>query len=156
MDSLPREIIFQIVSYLGIHKAPLTPLAITSKSWQTVVESATFCKLKIRSTELAMFKEVFCNPGYEYRQTLLHELRFEVTLPAYPDTACAEYENEKDRSANSAVFSCDVSSLVHLLAGFRADNTALVLELEVLSQTDQDAQSQAAMTQRLNDVYTGA
>lgn len=119
-----------------MHKAPLAALATTSRSWQTAIEPTTFRELKLGSGDLAMFKQVFCRSGHEYRQPLLRLLWFEVTLAPYSDAACAEYENDKDRANNSAAFSRDVSSLLYTLSDFRANGTALVLRINAWSSTD--------------------
>ncbi|KAI1137695.1 hypothetical protein F5Y05DRAFT_58457 [Hypoxylon sp. FL0543] len=129
MDKLPLEIRVDIVSFLPKaldgNGRPFRPgLASLSRAWQAAVEPVTFEKLHITSAEFPEFSAKFSNVN---RRRFLKVLHFDIVLPAYSDSACAEYETDQDREANDRVASEAVSRLLHELATWPAD-----LDIELL------------------------
>ncbi|KAG9768495.1 hypothetical protein KCU95_g16974, partial [Aureobasidium melanogenum] len=67
MDILPLELVTRIIDIVSYpdsddersHKARLASLALVSKQWRVIVESQTFCAIRVESTELETFDQVY-------------------------------------------------------------------------------------------------
>jgi hypothetical protein len=64
MDNLPSEIISNIVAWIPDRTRPrrkgrLAPIALISRQWQQVVEHRTFSSLRLRTTDLETFAQIF-------------------------------------------------------------------------------------------------
>ncbi len=96
MDRLPQEIIESIVGYMlpeenywsdyeiatGSKVDSVAAYASLSRSFQHAVERVSFRNIKIKSTELGHFKDVFQNKNL-YRRVLLKGLYMTIILPEY-------------------------------------------------------------------------
>ncbi|RSL44349.1 hypothetical protein CEP54_014720 [Fusarium duplospermum] len=124
MDTLPQDIIDQIVSYLFAtkfklrkpyahlhHHLPRAPFATVSRRLQTAVERWTFRDIRINSDELEKFIQLL-TPA---RRTFLAGLEFIPILPPYKDTVNARAESPAERAANDESYTQAVQSLLEAL-----------------------------------------
>ncbi|KAJ4328662.1 hypothetical protein N0V84_000853 [Fusarium piperis] len=151
MDTLPQDIIDNIVSYLlaGRFK-PRQPykylrprlsraaLATVSRRLQTAVERWTFRDIRIDSDELEKFTQLL-TPA---RRTFLAGLEFIPILPPYKDAASARAESPVERAANDESYTRAVRSLLEILKTWEEEDSLSInyrLKLSInLSQSRSD------------------
>lgn len=137
METLPQDIIDQIISYLVPRNRkpgassdkddgsfpPLAPLAgAISYRVQCAVERQTFKSIKISSQELQEFSQILT----PRRRFLLTSLSFTAILPTYDAEAATRAESPAERAANDESYTEAISSLFHLLESWEIENPELV------------------------------
>lgn len=127
MDRLPQELIKHIASFIereedqshiGILqrkklRSKLPPYATLSRAWQLAIETRTFGKLRIKSTELPYVTQVVTG----HRRGFIANIQYQVILPGYPDHYCAKFETEKDQERNNQAFTYAIHILFQFLKG---------------------------------------
>ncbi|KAJ0161527.1 hypothetical protein CTA2_6076 [Colletotrichum tanaceti] len=136
MDSLPQDIIDEIVSHLvppdskpkapydvrGRPPHPLAPVAAVSRRLQTAVERLTFRSIKITSDELTRFDKLLTPP----RRRHLASLTVTVLLPPYDDAAARRAESPEERIANDESYSRGIAALFGVLHGWEAEDSGTI------------------------------
>lgn len=132
MDTLPQDLIDDIVSYLlpsGFKpkeplderkkpSPPLAPLATVSRRLQVAVERLTFRYIEISSEGLGRFEDIFTFS----RRRFLKSLIFTAILPSYDDAARLRAESPADRAANDASYSQAVQALFRILNSWETED----------------------------------
>lgn len=149
MDSLPQDLIDEIVSYLLPNKPKpkrlyqsrkkrygpsqhgrLAPLATVSRRLQTAVERLTFRYIKITSEETSRFAELL-TPARRYS---LAGLIFTAILPEYDYAAAQRAESPEERTANDEAYTRAIHALFHVLKTWEVENPETIpyrLELSI-------------------------
>ncbi|KAL6404312.1 hypothetical protein AUP68_13699 [Ilyonectria robusta] len=132
METLPQDLIDQIVSYLlpenfkpkgsydkrGKPALPIAPLAALSRRLRASVERLTFKYIKINSDELAEFGQLL-TPA---RRSLLVGLTFTVILPSYDAAAGLRAESPAERAANDESYTQAIKSLCQTLKRWETED----------------------------------
>lgn len=117
MDQLPPEIVALVVSFLD--EGNVGAYATISRQWQVAIENVTFRRLRVQSSELALFSERLAHP---HRRAALGEIAYEVILPAYSVDRCAKFERRREREANNAAFNEAIVELFALLKSWEEED----------------------------------
>lgn len=110
MVELPVEMFDIIASFSGRNDLPR--LGTVSRAWQFAIERLTMRAIRIRSTDLQVFSDLFVHRN---RQAALKFIDFEVVLPAYSDRQCARFETDQDKQRNNEALTDAVHSLFSIL-----------------------------------------
>ncbi|KAB2578838.1 hypothetical protein DBV05_g2605 [Lasiodiplodia theobromae] len=117
MDQLPPEIVALVVSFLD--EGNVGAYATVSRQWQVAIENVTFRRLRVQSSELALFSERLAHPR---RRATLGEIAYEVILPAYSVDRCAKFERRREREVNNAAFNKAITELFALLKSWEEED----------------------------------
>jgi len=142
MNKISADIVTLIVDqFCHGDKSSLTCYASISSTWQHAVESRNFAHIKLYSTEIPTFSEVFAR--YPNRRTYLRQLDFYIVLPE-PGVSGAQ------RSRNQWRFRTAVKSLLTTLNQWENEGDA------PLAQTNAtlDLSFQYAESDKLRDKHS--
>ncbi|KAI9642413.1 hypothetical protein NHQ30_009218 [Ciborinia camelliae] len=157
MERIPQEVLNRIVELLPDrheHKLALPALATVSRAWQQAAERLTFRSLHINSKELDIFTSVFSSTSM-IRRRFLRNLKFDILLPSYSDAACANYETEHNRTANSDVASLHISSAIQQLSQWPTDGN-LSFIINIYSPMDSSHRGQEKLIGDMNAAEMGS
>lgn len=109
---LPTEILHGIVFNLD---GPLAPYASVSRSFQDLIEQATFAEIKTSSAndEVKLFESVFSSLR---RRRLLRTLHFKVELPDISEKHFKKFQSRREAAGNNLVYTNAVHALFRRLA----------------------------------------
>ncbi|PGH15129.1 hypothetical protein AJ79_02655 [Helicocarpus griseus UAMH5409] len=116
MDKFPQEIISAILGHFDEKedRSQIISFATISRQWQFAVERFNLRCVKVESTALSTFANLF-RPSQSHRNVLVKVIHFGAVLPSYSDEACCEYETEIEKDTNSQVFSEAIHELFKVL-----------------------------------------
>jgi hypothetical protein len=149
MNDLPSPLLVDIISLLDPSEQPLSSYCTVSKQVQFAVERRTFRYIRLKSTDLKRFEEIF----WDYnRREALAQIDYNVILPSYSDKRCASYERAKDKDLNNEAFTEAVHALFRILHSWEQETGAkrsnwlrgcpIKLKLAVYSPTDRPYRSE--------------
>ena len=110
--NLPPELLAMIISFLDYHER--RRYVTISRQWQLQIEPHAFRKIRLKSTDLQAFSDIFVG----HRRALLADLRYDVVLPSYDDCQRARFERTKDKQANNEVLTEAIHGLFSVLASW--------------------------------------
>jgi hypothetical protein len=125
MNNLAPELLAAIVSQLELVPqlelplSKLSPYSTVSRQWQFAVERHTFCCIRLKSTDLEHFSNLFRD---HRRREILAAIDYHVILPTYSDKRCAKFETAKDRNLNNEAFTEAFHGLFRILHSWEQDS----------------------------------
>ena len=140
IKSLTPEIIWCICRYVcfpeegyGYEYKGLAPFSTISRSWQAVVEEATFAHLSFTQHGLADARRII-TPA---RQHLVSSIKFHIQLNSYDESARLQIETQEEQEQNSSIFTKAVQDAFHLIKSWEpASRRRRWLQLFVWSPSD--------------------
>jgi hypothetical protein len=148
MDNLPQELINRIVWFAERYPAqnkwypsiaqafnPKGPksefprLAILNRHWKEAIETVTFHRLGIKSTELYLLQSIVTGNRRKY----LTSIDFTAILPQYSEEACAHRESRAEQHANDEAFTKGICDLFAVLRTWEGDGVQSALRLDILT-----------------------
>lgn len=153
MQALPQEVISHILGFILVPTdrsrwgpdnsygpsdwtdARVAGLASLSRPWQHAVESHTFRKLHVKSSDLGELASVLSSVVAPFRKALIQRLHVDILLPAYTRDARTAYETNDDRALNNLIAGERISHLLHILQSSTPIGD-LSLVLDIYSPTD--------------------
>ncbi|KEQ64616.1 uncharacterized protein M437DRAFT_43341 [Aureobasidium melanogenum CBS 110374] len=132
MDILPLELVTRIIDIVSYpdpddersHKARLASLALVSKQWRVIVESQTFCAIRVESTELETFDQVYGGLLGTQRRSCLSDIVLAWTPPGQCRKkwrARSRHERAAENQRNNESFTAAIRDLFTILASWPYD-----------------------------------
>jgi hypothetical protein len=141
MDSLAPELLDAIIELLD--PSDLLRCCTVSQRWQSSVERLTFRDIRLKSTDLERFSDIFSD---HRRREVLATIEYHVILPPYDDKRCDLLETAEDMDSNNEAFTEAFHGLFGILHAWGHDNgqrasnqtrgCPIKLKLAVYSPTD--------------------
>lgn len=174
MDSLPQELINRIVQFserypgqekwysaiqqsVGHAELPsqFPRLAGLNRMWKEAVETITFHRLAIKSSNFGTFQSIVTGN----RRKWLTRINFTALLSKYSDEACARVESRNEQQLNDGVFTKGVCDLFAFLKAWEEDGVRSPLQLyfdnAAVSPTDARAYQGQRADELMYDIATG-
>lgn len=132
MGVLPLELVTRIIDIVSYpdsddersHKARLASLALVSEQWRVIVESQTFCAIRVESTDLERFDQVYGGLLGTQRRPCLSDLVLAWTPPGQRRKewrARSKHERAAEKRRNNESFTVAIRGLFAILASWPYD-----------------------------------
>lgn len=149
MERLSQEILDGIIQHLfevppKANPMPWDPQPVlnihsyagVSRSWQSPVERHTLANLRVLSSDLPKFQQIFSSPR---RRALLRKLHYEIDLPTYSANRIYCVERRREIQANQHAFCTGMAVLFRELAAWTGTNPSRHgIELALLASSPMD------------------
>jgi hypothetical protein len=138
MNKLAPELLDAVIELLD--RSDLRRCCTVSRRWQFSVERLTFRDIRLKSTDLERFSDIFSD---HRRREVLGAIEYHVILPRYSEKRRRKYERAKDKKANNEAFTEAFHGLFGILHAWEHDQGAttpnqktITLDCSVYSPTD--------------------
>ncbi|KAG9570323.1 hypothetical protein KCU71_g368, partial [Aureobasidium melanogenum] len=143
MDKLPPEIISEILGYCPRGRPSrgrpcLAPYALISKQWQQIVERLVFSSIRLKSSELGHFTDVYGDEAEEiHRRSALQQLKYTIeptpgTDEALESEIATERAIARQEATEAVLFS--LGELYSILSSWSTNKT-ITLEIGFPQET---------------------